>query len=114
MNCVHCGEQMNEGASVCKACRRRQISFFDQYGFTIFCYSFIGIAVVGFVVYTIWNSVSKNADINSIVACEHANGNPFVSKQAVKSEIKAQAFGRAWKDGVAAVRIMHGCDTTVD
>ena len=114
MNCLHCLEPMNEGATICKACGRRQRrSLGDLDSFSWFLIA-MGAFICVLIGLAIFNTMSKSADITSIMECEHANGDLIASRSSVRQEIQNQAMGRSWKDGVTAVRILHLCLVNVN
>ena len=115
MKCAYCLEDMNEGATVCRACAREQplpaeqISERRQRFWLILIGSVVGVALVGWSGWMILDNLERSAAANEIAKCAQFRGETTVTPSFVNFEFDELSNGQGWRTGEMATRIELRC-----
>ena len=109
MQCVHCLEEMNEGATVCKVCARAQPPTQAQ-SEARRARLMLGILVALAAVAAIWfytDYAREQGDVADIIACAHSRGHDL-TPDFVQYEIKSATVDNgSYEKGVQAVKLNY-------
>jgi hypothetical protein len=107
MQCAFCKEELNEGATVCKACARSQPLTSEQSAdrnqrtIGIVIAAAVALALVTFIGWKVIDGSERAAAVERIVECGHLHGDKDIDAAFVNSEIDLgiQQTGKDWHVG---------------
>jgi hypothetical protein len=111
MKCAHCLDEMNDGASVCHACGRRQPISKSTKRTLFFCT--MGFAAIGLGIYIVAAKIERGDKINRLVLCGQFHGaEKTIDARFLREQIDVlKASGSSWEDAYSIEAALLGCPT---
>jgi hypothetical protein len=113
MKCAYCLEELNDGASVCRICGRRQPlnPTERRRRNNSIALGVVALLAAGGVVYYFYDSYAEDAAIQDVLACYQFHGQKDATFDTVKREVERSNSTnyRGWRYNLTIMNIVVGC-----